>query len=407
MLIVKIFYNIILFVLIPFLMPIGYLMALKKKEDGDFFERLGFVTFPEPPSKSIWFHCASVGEVRSLKLITDMIKSDFPDLNIIVSTTTATGKQEAQRLITPYHAFLLPIENSLAVAHIIHYMNVRALIIIDTELWFNLINSAAKHTKLFMLNARMSDRSSKSYVRFRFVFAPLLSKFQTIYTKSADDTERFAAVTGNKKNIETLGNIKFQTRKPKPEPKEYAYLNGHKIFSAASTHKGEEEIIIEAFKKSGYGGKLVIAPRHMNRVGDVVLLAEKAGLTVSRLTEQNHDTQVIVSDKFGTLDELYAMSDRIFVGGSLDNTGGHNIYEAVMFEKQVCVGSNMANFREIFITASKYNAAVTVSSADDIARYITAPLTEADFNGFFSEMDAQQEGIMTKIKEAVADVSAG
>nr|AIA87827.1 CAZy families GT30 protein [uncultured Denitrovibrio sp.] len=107
------------------------------------------------------------------------------------------------------------------------------------------------------------------------------------------------------------------------------------------------------------------------------------------------------------MDELYAMSDRIFVGGSLDNTGGHNIYEAVMFEKQVCVGSNMANFREIFSMASKYNAAVTVHNADETARYITAPLTEADFNGFFSEMDAQQEGIMAKIKEVISDVSAG
>ncbi|MGE4268115.1 MAG: 3-deoxy-D-manno-octulosonic acid transferase [Deferribacterales bacterium] len=407
MLIVKIFYNIILFILIPFLMPIGYLIALKKKEDGDFFERLGFVTFPEPTSKSIWFHCASVGEVRSLKLITDMIKSDFPDLRIIVSTTTATGKQEAQRIILPYHAFLLPIENSLAVAHIIHYMNVRALIIIDTELWYNLINSAAKHTKLFMLNARMSDRSAKSYVRFRFVFAPLLRKFQTIYTKSPEDTIRFTAVTGTEENIETLGNIKFQTRKPKPEPKEYAYLRGYKIFSAASTHRGEEDIIIEAFKKSGYDGRLVIAPRHMNRVGDVVILAEKAGLTVSRLTEQNPDTLVIVSDRFGTLDELYAMSDRIFVGGSLDNTGGHNIYEAAMFEKQVCVGSNMANFREIFSMAAKYNAAVTVGNADDISLYITSPLDEADFKGFFSEIDTQQKGIMAKIKEVVTSVSAG
>lgn len=407
MLIVKIFYNVLLFILIPFLMPIGYLIALKKKEDGDFFERLGFVTFPEPPAKSVWFHCASVGEVRSLKLITDMIKSDFPDLKIIVSTTTATGKQEANRLIMPCHAFLLPLENSLAVAHIIHYMNVKALIIIDTELWHNLINSAAKHTKLYMLNGRMSERSAKSYARFRFVFAPLLNKFQTIFTKSPEDTERFAAVTGTDENIRTLGNIKFQARKERPEPKEYAYLAGQRIFAAASTHRGEEEAVIEAFKKSGYVGRLVIAPRHMNRVGDVVILAEKAELTVSRLTEQNPHTQVIVSDRFGTLDELYSLADRIFVGGSLDTTGGHNIYEAIMFEKQVCVGANMANFREIFSMADKYRAAVTVNSADEMAQYITSPLPEADFQGFFSEIDAQQEGIMTVIKGVISDVSAG
>jgi 3-deoxy-D-manno-octulosonic-acid transferase len=387
-------------------MPIGYLIALKKKEDGDFFERLGFVTFPEPPEKSVWFHCASVGEVRSLKLITDMIQSDFPDLKIIISTTTATGKQEALRLIKPCHAFLLPLENSLAVAHIIHYMNVRALIIIDTELWFNLISSASKHTKLFMFNGRMSDRSAKSYVRFSFVFAPLLRKFETIFTKSPEDTARFAAVTGSEKNIRTLGNIKFQARKPKPEPKEYAYLAAKKIFAAASTHKGEENIIIDAFKKSGYDGSLVIAPRHMNRVDEVIETASKAGLTVSRLSEQNAVTQVVVSDKFGTLDELYTLSDRIFVGGSLNETGGHNIYEAIMFEKRVCVGQNMANFREIFALADKYNAATTVSGADDLAKYLTTEPAQADFKGLFAELDAQQEGIMADIRGVIADVSA-
>lgn len=405
MLIVKIFYNLLLFILIPFLMPIGYLVALKRKEDGDFFERLGFVQFPEPPEKSIWFHCASVGEVRSLHLITDMMQAEFPDTKIIVSTTTATGKAEALRLIKPFHAFLLPLENSLATAHIIHYMNVKALIIIDTELWHNLITSAAKHTKLYMLNGRMSDRSVKSYVKFRFLFAPLLSKFETIYTKSEEDSERFASVTGSRSNIRTLGNIKFQTRKPKPEPKEYAYLAGTKIFAAASTHKGEEEIILDAFKNSGYEGKLVIAPRHMNRVDEVYLLAARKGFSVSTLSNLNPSTQVVVSDKFGTLDELYTMSDRIFVGGSLNGTGGHNIYEAIMFEKQVCVGTNMANFREISESAERFGAAVTVRNADELAQYLTDKLPEADFTGFFAEMDAQQKCILTEIRQVIKNVS--
>lgn len=385
-------------------MPIGYLMALKRKEDGDFFERFGVIAFPQPPEKSVWFHCASVGEVRSLKLITDMIQSDMPELKIIISTTTATGKAEAQKLIKPYHAFLLPLENSLATAHIIDYMNVRALILIDTELWPLFISTVAKHTRLFLLNARLSDRTVKSYIRFSFIFARLLSKFEKIYTKSPVDTERFTAVTGNGDKIVTLGNIKFQNRANAPEQKIFSHLSGHKIFSAASTHPGEDEIIIEAFKNSKSCDRLVIAPRHINRSQEICSLAEKAGLTVSLLSELSEKTDCVVVDRFGALEELYIASAKIFIGGSLDSTGGHNIYEALQFRKTVCMGPNMANFAEIGELAVKYNTASTVKNSAELAAYIDSAEQEADFDGLFNEIDTKQKDIAGVIREVLTSV---
>lgn len=398
MYILKTLYSILLFIIIPFALPIGYLIALKKGEDKDFFQRLGFISFPEEAQKSVWFHCASVGEVRSLKIVTDMVSKEFPDMKILVSTTTATGKAEAEKTIDGCFAFLLPLENPMAVEHIISYMNVKALVIIDTELWPSLISAASKRTRLFLFNARISDRTFRSYKRFGFIFGRLLSKFDTIYTKSEEDTERFTAITDKKNNIVTLGNIKFQTRKPMPEKDIFAYLDGLSIFAAASTHAGEEKTAIEAFKKAGTQDRIVIAPRHKNRTQDVVYAAKEAGLTVSTLSEKDASTQAVVVDRFGTLEELYGLSDRIFVGGSMNGTGGHNIYEALQFEKTVCVGTNMSNFEEIYQKAAAHGTVTTVKNVDEMVQYLVNGIENPDFGGLFDEIDTAQKNVISIIK---------
>ncbi len=390
--------------LMPFIMPFGYLYALKRGEDKDFFQRLGFITLPETDSPSIWFHCASVGEVRSIKLITDMMKKDIPGLKVVVSTTSATGKAEAEKSIEPHTAFLLPLENPMAVAHIISYLNVKALIIVDTELWPNLIISAARHTRLFLLNGRMSDKSFKSYRRYRFLFGRMLRKFEHIYTKSDADTEKFAAVTGNINNVSTLGNIKFQTRKPAPEKNFFAFLDGLSIFAAASTHRGEEETAVKAFIESASQDRLVIAPRHKNRIQEAVETARSNGLTVSTLSENSRETQVIVVDRFGTLEELYSISEKIFVGGSMNGTGGHNIYEALQFRRHVCVGHNMSNFREIFELASKYHTVTVVKNSAEMAYYLRNGNNGADFDGLFAEMDSAQNNILNTVGGVIKSV---
>ncbi len=128
--------------------------------------------------------------IRSLKSTIEFITEEFPDVKIIISTTTATGKKMAQAELDPYFAFLLPIENSMSIDHIIDYMNIKAVFIVDTELWPNFIRIASKTSRLFLLNGRISDRTFNSYQRFSFLFRRLLNKFETIYTKSPEDTEK-------------------------------------------------------------------------------------------------------------------------------------------------------------------------------------------------------------------------
>lgn len=405
MFILKILYNLLIAFIVPFAVPLGYLVAIKKKEDEDYFERFGFITFPEPPEKSVWFHCASVGEVRSLKSVMEFITEEFPELKVIISTTTATGKRMANAELEPYYAFLLPLENSMSIAHIIDYMNVRAVFIVDTELWPNMIRIAAKKSKLYLLNGRISDRTFKSYMKFRFIFRKLLGKFETIYTKSDQDTEKFAAIKGTGEGIVALGNIKFQSRAEKIDSGIFGFIKNHRIFAAASTHGGEEETAINAFRDAKTCDRLVLAPRHIHRVDDVLKLAREMGFTASLLAERDGSTDIVVVDRFGTLEELYAFSEKVFIGGSLNNTGGHNIFEALQFEKNVSTGPNMTNFQEISDLAVSFGVSTIVKDANELAAYLQADDDKSGFGGFFQALDSDRNRKLACLKEVLKNAS--
>ncbi|PLX70267.1 MAG: 3-deoxy-D-manno-octulosonic acid transferase [Denitrovibrio sp.] len=405
MFILKILYNLFIAIAVPAAIPVGYLVALKKKEDEDYFQRFGFITLPETPDSSVWFHCASVGEVRSLKSVTEYIREDFPELKIIISTTTASGKKMAEAELEPYFAFLLPLENSMAITHIIKQMNAKAVFIVDTELWPNMINSASTHSRLFLINGRISDRSFSSYKKFSFIFRRLLGKFETIYTKSDEDTNKFAKVKGSRSNISTLGNIKFQTRSEKISSGIFNFIKNHRIFAAASTHSGEEEIVLQAFSKSSRCDRLIIAPRHINRVQDVKKMVQEHGYTASMLAERDSSTDVVIVDRFGTLEELYQLSIKIFIGGSLNDTGGHNIFEALQFEKDVCVGPNMKNFQELAKLANTSGVSTTIRNAEELAYFIDQEQRELDFETFFEAMNAEQNQKLENLKEILQNVS--
>jgi len=404
--ILKILYNLFIALIVPVAVPVGYLIALKKKEDEDFFERFGFITFPESPDGSIWFHCASVGEVRSLKSVIEFIKQEFPDLKIMISTTTATGKKMANAELEPYFSFLLPIENTLTIGHIIDYMNVKAVFIVDTELWPNMISVASARSKLFLINGRISDKTFRSYQKFGFIFSRLLKKFDTIFTKSAEDTLKFSDIKGNSGNIVTLGNIKFQSRSEMINSGIFNYLRNHSVFAAASTHSGEEDTIFKAFQMNSKCDRMVIAPRHLNRVDSVAAKAREFGFTVSKLADRDSSTEVVIVDRFGTLEELYQMADKIFIGGSLDDTGGHNSFEALQFEKDVCVGPNMKNFTELNALSEKFGITTTINNEKELSQYINQDKRELDFTMFFNELNSNKKQKLNSLKEVLQSVSS-
>ena len=385
-------YNFILIILTPVLSVAGYFILRRKNKHQHYWERFGFIRIDDfKPVKSVWFHCASVGEVRSIKKIVDTLRQDNKDISIIISTMTATGRQIAVDYIKADKAFLLPIENSRAVSMIISYMNVSVLVIVDTELWPNLIFTASNQIPVFLINGRISDKTYKTYKRF-----------SAIMTKSELDEERFTNILGKSSKIITAGNIKFQERKSKDSVKTIKELENIKFFLAASTHKGEEEIILSWFNGSMEGfDKLIFVPRHIERSAEVKEIIEKQGYTVSLYSENDFSKQVMIIDAFGLLEGLYILADKIFIGGSLKEIGGHNIYEALQFEKTVAVGKFMFSFKEIFDEAKEFGLVKVINNKEDALQFMLGLEKNNNFIDFFNRIDKINQDTVSTITDTI------
>ena len=396
-------YNFILIILTPVLSIAGYFILRRKNKHQHYWERFGFIRIDDfKPVKSVWFHCASVGEVRSIKKIVDTLRQDNKDISIIISTMTATGRQIAVDYIKANKAFLLPIENSRAVSMIISYMNVSVLVIVDTELWPNLIFTASNQIPVFLINGRISDKTYKTYKRFKFIFKSVLKRFSAIMTKSELDEERFTNILGKSSKIITAGNIKFQERKSKDNVKTIKELENIKFFLAASTHKGEEEIILSWFNGSMEGfDKLIFVPRHIERSAEVKEIIEKQGYSVSLYSENDFSKQVMIIDAFGLLEGLYILADKIFIGGSLKEIGGHNIYEALQFEKTVAVGKFMFSFKEIFDEAKEFGLVKVINNKEDALQFMLGLEKNNNFIDFFNRIDKINQDTVSTITDTI------
>ena len=396
-------YNFILIILTPVLSIAGYFVLRRKNKHQHYWERFGFIRIDDfKPVKSVWFHCASVGEVRSIKKIVDTLRQDNKDISIIISTMTATGRQIAVDYIKADKAFLLPIENSRAVSMIISYMNVSVLVIVDTELWPNLIFTASNQIPVFLINGRISDKTYKTYKRFKFIFKSVLKRFSAIMTKSELDEERFTNILGKSSKIITAGNIKFQERKSKDSVKTIKELENIKFFLAASTHKGEEEIILSWFNGSMEGfDKLIFVPRHIERSEEVKEIIEKHGYSVSLYSENDFSKQVMIIDAFGLLEGLYILADKIFIGGSLKEIGGHNIYEALQFEKTVAVGKHMFSFKEIFDEAKEFGLVKVINNKEDALQFMLQTEKNNNFIDFFNRIDKINQDTVSTITDTI------
>ena len=285
---------------------------------------------------------------------------------------------------------------------IISYMSVSVLVIVDTELWPNLIFTASNQVPVFLINGRISDKTYKTYKRFKFIFKSVLKRFSAIMAKSELDEERFAHISGKSSKIITAGNIKFQERKLKDSVKTIKELENVKFFLAASTHKGEEEIILSWFdgKMEGFD-KLIFVPRHIERSVEIKEMVEKHGYSACLYSEHDFSQQVIIIDVFGLLEGLYILADKIFIGGSLKKIGGHNIYEALQFEKTVSVGKYMFSFKEIFDEAKEFGLVTVINNKEEALQFLLRLEENNNFIDFFNRIDKINQDTVFTITDTI------
>lgn len=292
--------------------------------------------------EGIWFHVCSLGEARALKPLLELLGEN----HIKITTITQTGQEEAKK----YDAELryLPYEMFLP----FWIRREKLLVVLEAEFWYLLFRVAfSRGTKVILLNARISEKSVKKYLQFAWFYEKLLSRVEIVFAQSEADKNRFLALGA--RNIEVVGNIKLAA---KIEKSKVYQKPRQETIVAGSTHEGEEESILKAYLeyRKTQDAKLIVVPRHPERFEGVYGLLQKYAtankVTLSRFSQtQALETDIILIDKMGELNNIYAISDIAILGGAFkEDVGGHNPLEPAHFGCKIITGKHFFHQKELF-----------------------------------------------------------
>ncbi|MDH1264172.1 lipid IV(A) 3-deoxy-D-manno-octulosonic acid transferase [Pseudomonas sp. GD03944] len=346
-----------------------------------------------PPLKpgGIWLHAVSVGESIAAAPLVKALLARYPELPITITCMTPTGSERIQAMFgAPEYAdrvqhCYLPYDLPWAAARFLDRARPRLAVIMETELWPNHIHQCARRgIPVALANARLSARSARGYARFARLTAPMLAELDLIAVQTATEAERFRGLGARSECVEVTGSIKFDLTIDAELPLRAAALreqwgaSGRRVWIAASTHAGEDEIILAAHREllaREPDALLILVPRHPERFNGVFELCQRQGFATRRRSTgeavQAGD-QVLLGDTMGELLFLYALADTAFVGGSLVPNGGHNLLEPAALGKPVLSGPHLFNFQEIAAQLREAGALVEVDDAQALAAQIAA-----------------------------------
>ena len=366
------------------------------------------------PQGVIWFHAVSVGEAEALFPLVRQIQKQHPDAKLLITTTTPTGSARVKAVMreTVAHVYL-PYDVPDAVNRFMQCFKPKLAVIMETEIWPNLFISCGKNNiPLYIINARLSAKSSRGYQKIPTLVHPALAQVSLIATQTQDDASRFIAIGADCEKVKILGNIKFDVEIP-PAIIEHGLqikadlFRDRFVWMIASTHKDEEAMFLEIYKEIKQKIPellLVLVPRHPERFADVKKLCEQFQLSVVMRASGdrvNTETDVYLVDSMGELKMLYAASDVAFVGGSMVPRGGHNILEAAAVGVPVMFGPYMVNFKEIARGVLSHNAAIQCRNKDELVNSILALYEQPAYRKALAEKGREfvreNQGAITRI----------
>ena len=347
-------------------------------------ERLGII--PKIPVPVIWIHCASIGEFKAANTLIDTLIQKFTDYRVLVTTVTATGSQSVidtyQSKVLHYH---LPLDLPIIVNKYIKKINPSICIFLEKEIWPNLIHTLnKKNIPILLVNARLSQRSLEKYQKFTpKLVEQTLNKLSVIATQNQNSANRFIKLGVDTGKVVATGNIKFD-QNPSADKiiskKIKTIIGKRKVVVFASTHKGEEVQIIDAYLnyKDSINALLVIIPRHPERFNEVYKMMQKYQLNIAKrsINKPCKDCDILLGDSMGEMMSYLDIADIVFIGGSLNNTGGHNMLEPAALSKPILFGPNVFNFAEISTDLLEQNGAIQIANADDLFKSISALLAD-------------------------------
>ena len=330
---------------------------------------------------SIWIHAVSVGEVLATGALIPALRDRYPDHPLWLSTTTQTGRAAAAGLEGVDGLFYFPFDLAPVVARVLDRVRPALFIMVDTELWPNLLRQCTQRgVKTALVNGRISNRSYPRYRVVRPFFRQVLADVDRCCAQTEESGRRLIDLGAPPNRVTVTGNLKFDTL-PLPDSRSpwvragvlraFRIADGRTVVMAASTHAGEEAPVLQAFGRIRRGDPtalLVLAPRHPERCDEVMALAAGQGLDVVRRSDLPIDGEprvaVVVLDTVGELATLFQTATVVFLGGSLVSAGGHNVLEPAAWGKPVVFGPHMENFAEIATLFLANRAACQIRSAD-------------------------------------------
>ena len=313
--------------------------------------------------KIIWFHAVSLGEVIGSQ---NVIKLFLKTHDVVLTTTTPTGFRKAQAIYKDTLAInYAPWDLNIFINRFLDFHQPTALLIFETEIWPAMISQANKaHIPIFLVNGRLSAQSFNAYSKVSWLVSSILGMIDLVFVQTPKHQERFMQLGVEKEKIAIAGSVKFDAPGLNP-----TNLDLPKFVLGASTHEGEEEILLQAFKKIGakYSRKLFICPRHPDRAKEVLTLAMKMNLKTQLYSQlSQEDYEVCVIDSIGLLPDFYKGADLAFVGGSLVPRGGHNLIEPAVLGTPIIVGKHTFNFEEITANFINQDACLLVNNENEL-----------------------------------------
>lgn len=330
----------------------------------------------------IWLHAASVGEVVAASPLVREITKVLPEIPVLLSVMTPSGYEMAKQIAKEADAVIyFPFDLPGIGSKVIDAIRPQAVVLVETELWPNFLKAAGiRKIPVMMVNGRISDKSMQRYRYLGGVVERMLKSITKFCMQSAFDAEHIIALGADPKRVVVTGNTKFDQNYNEISQLEKEHLllemglaGFYPLLLAGSTHKGEEEILLEAFAKVRIdypAARLLIAPRELLRAEEIIKLCAAYGFTARRRTvpaSPGSDVDIVVLDTIGELGKMYSLGDIVFVGGSLIAHGGHNILEPAVHGKPILVGPNMFNFKQTYALLSGRGACLTVTSVQEMA----------------------------------------
>lgn len=350
---------------------------------------------------ALWIHAVSVGEVMAAAPLITRLAQAYPDAPLVLSTVTPTGFEVATQVMGARGAAIfLPFDFRLTVGRAMKAIQPRALLLVESELWPMLIRAAkSRGIPVVVLNGRVSERAHRRYLKVKRWLAACVRIIDACFMQTEQDAQRLIAMGAPRQRVRVLGSLKWDASLAgRPSQAAIQALRERLgirreelVIVAGSTHRGEESAVVQAvqeIRQRRAGVRLVLAPRHPERAGEVERLASQSGLVTQALTHMPQagaaPWDVLIIDTLGQLPGFYGLASAVFVGGSLIPHGGQNPLEPASLGKPVIVGPFMDNFSAIMERLRAHQAVRQISTPGELASALREMLTE--------ELEAQQMG---------------